>query len=155
MPETETAAGERLTEIRQRHAVLAGRDWSPASHSHASKGCRCLSCYDDPTGWVVDHPGALDCEERVASDANDFGRERESCDSGPLLTYEEADALAHAAEDIGYLLERAGAPLDIELPAGRADPVTQPHDRWSPRYVLITAAFIAAVIGGAGWLCGR
>jgi len=112
VPATDQAAlRDRIADIRKRHAALAGRDWEAAPHAHPADGCRCLSCYDDPTGWQVDHSGARDCVERVATEANDFGRGRASCDAGPLLTYEEADALAHAAEDIGFLLDHGAAML--------------------------------------------
>ena len=101
---TSNPTPDRLDAIRRRHAVLAARTWDAKPHQHGASGCRCLSCYDDPTGWQIDHPSALDCEELAASTTNDFGRARGSCDAGPLLSYEEADALAHAAEDIGFLL---------------------------------------------------
>lgn len=103
---SEIASREQIAKIRRRHAALAGREWEAMPHQHPASGCRCVSCYDDPTGWLVDHPSTLDCEERVAKTPNDFRRERGSCSLGPLLTFDEADALAHAADDIAYLLDQ-------------------------------------------------
>lgn len=100
LPETT----DRVAEIRRRHDVIRVRAWEAMPHQHGTPGCRCLSCYDDPTGWVMDHPSALACDEQPAAPGVDSGRDRESCDFGPLLSYEEADALAHAADDIGFLL---------------------------------------------------
>ncbi|MFG3585065.1 hypothetical protein [Streptomyces sp. NPDC047990] len=109
---------DQLAAIRKRHTVLAARTWEATPHQHGASGCRCMSCYDDPTGWRIDHPGALDCEELVADTHNDFGRKRGSCDAGPLLSYDEADALAHAAGDIAFLLDLAAA----AEAAGQLDP---------------------------------
>ncbi|MEU0783479.1 hypothetical protein ABZ341_18135 [Streptomyces sp. NPDC006173] len=112
---------DRLAAIRKRHAVLAAHTWEATPHQHGASGCRCLSCYDDPTGWQIDHPGALDCEELVATTSNDFGRKRGSCDAGPLLSYDEADALARAADDIGFLLGLAAATVPAFAPTDWID----------------------------------
>jgi hypothetical protein len=116
----------QLAAIRKRHAVLAARDWDTTPHQHGASGCRCLSCYDDPTGWWVDHPSALDCEELVATTSNDFGRKRDSCEAGPLLSYDEADALAHAAKDIGFLLDQVAAVLPATDRATETEPPLSP-----------------------------
>lgn len=128
---------DRLDAIRQRHAVLAARKWSAKPHQHAASGCRCLSCDDDPTGWQVDHPSALDCEELVASTTNDFGRERGSCDAGPLLSHEEAAALSRAADDIGFLLDQLAA-ASSAVPVPPATHATDLRDR-------IAAALLARI----------
>ncbi|MFE9432888.1 hypothetical protein [Streptomyces sp. NPDC006640] len=107
---------DRLAAIRKRHTVLAARTWETTPHQHGADGCRCMSCYDDATGWQVDHSGALDCAELVADTRNDFGRKRGSCDAGPLLSYDEADALARAADDIGFLLDLAAATVPAPAP---------------------------------------
>lgn len=83
--------------------------WEPRPHQHAASGCRCLGCHEDPTGWTIDHANTTFCDDAVAKlsaagKTNDFGRELDSCDEGPFLTYADAEFAAHAREDVPALL---------------------------------------------------
>lgn len=95
---------QQLDEIEARAQAATDGPWEASPHQHHADGCRCLSCYDDPTGWQLDHPNALDCEELVVETVNDFGRARASCDAGPLLSYQDANFAAHAREDVPALV---------------------------------------------------
>lgn len=93
-----------ITAIRNRANAATPGPWDVHAHQHGAAGCRCLSCYDDPTGFVVDHKTAMSCEERAHSEPNDFGRDRKSCDEGPLLSWDDAYFAACARQDIPQLL---------------------------------------------------
>jgi hypothetical protein len=64
---------------------------------------------DEPTGWYVNHPDTLDCDEFVSSlgeeAKNEFNRPRGYCDEGPFLSFDDAEFAAHAREDIPWLLD--------------------------------------------------
>lgn len=83
--------------------------WEPKPHQHGAAGCRCLSCNEDPTGWYVDNSGTTFCDDAVAKlsaagKTNEFGRELDSCDEGPFLTYADAEFAAHARSDVPALV---------------------------------------------------
>ena len=100
---------EHEEQIRKRVTAASPGPWDVDAHQHAAAGCRCLSCYDPVVGWLVEPPGALDCEDLVASKTgqgitNDTGRSLGYCNEGPLLSYEDAKFAACAREDIPALL---------------------------------------------------
>jgi hypothetical protein len=99
----------RIAAINQRLRAASDGPWDVDCHSHVARGCRCLSCRDNPTGWYLDTPTTMDCVDFVAKlgpDAkNDFGREVKSCEDGPYVSFEDADFAAHAREDVPFLLE--------------------------------------------------
>jgi hypothetical protein len=111
---SEPMPDKHLAEIRKRADAATPGPWDTYCHAHGADGCRCLSCYDDPTGWLVDHALTLDCEERVVDTPNDFGRRRGSCDEGPLLSYEDANFAAHARMDVPALLDEVDRLRTIE-----------------------------------------
>ena len=83
--------------------------WEPKPHQHGAVGCRCLSCNEDPTGWYVDNSGTTFCDDVVAKlsaagKTNDFGRELDSCDEGPFLTYADAEFITRARTDVPALV---------------------------------------------------
>jgi hypothetical protein len=99
----------RLAAINQRLKDASEGPWDVDCHSHIARGCRCTSCRDSPTGWFLDTPSTLDCDDfvaRLGADAkNDFGHEVKSCEDGPFVSFEDADFAAHAREDVPFLLE--------------------------------------------------
>lgn len=122
---TDLTAGQRaakISEIRTRLAAISDGPWEPRSHTHGAAGCRCLSCNDPAVGWTVDHPNALFCDDLVGArtadgELNDFGRPLDSCDEGPLLTYEDAAFAASAPEYVRFLLDE----ITRLTPAGGSD----------------------------------
>lgn len=96
----------RLAQIEKRLEKATPGPWEVGFHDHTASGCRCLSCYEEPTGHYVDHAGTLDCEESVAKTPNDFRRPRTSCGEGPFLSWEDADFAVHAREDVPWLIAR-------------------------------------------------
>lgn len=88
---------ERLEAIRTRVAAATPGPWEAEGHRHPTPGCRCLSCYEEPTGYLLDTPRSHWCEDKV--EAAHLG-----CDMHPLLSYEDALFAAHAREDVPALL---------------------------------------------------
>jgi hypothetical protein len=70
--------------------------WRADSHSHIQNGCRCLSCYDDPTVYQLSV--FLDCEDVPRWD-DDATR----CTQSGFQTWADADFAAHAREDVPAL----------------------------------------------------
>lgn len=101
---TERMPDEQLEQIRKRANAATPGPWDVYGHRHGIPGCRCLSCYDDPTGYFVDHKSALSCEEHVAVANDDIKFSGGGCDVGPLLSYEDATFAAHARMDVPALL---------------------------------------------------
>lgn len=96
---------ERITEIKTRLGKASPGPWEVESHRHFASGCRCLSCDEDPTGFLLDNDYTHWCEDKVDGDGkNGFGNKLGSCDQHPLLKYEDADFAAHAREDVPFLL---------------------------------------------------
>jgi|SRR5690242_11036834 len=91
-------------------------------HSHPQAGCRCLSC-DVMTGWRLDHPDWVCCDEIPAMQeavrlAKEAGRKQEDCVFA-AIPYADAEFLAHAQEDVAYLLAENGR-LSAEVDQLRA-----------------------------------
>jgi hypothetical protein len=100
------ARAARLATIEQVLSAASPGPWLTSAHRHPTGGCRCLSCYDDPTGWLVDVPSqGLDCDELVSDAPGTGGRPRESCGVGPLLSYDDALLAARSREDVAWLLD--------------------------------------------------
>lgn len=98
-----------LDAIEARANAATDGPWDVLAHAHLASGCRCLSCDEPAVGWTVDHPTAMDCEDIVAGrsgdgETNAFGRPLSHCDSGPLLSYADADFAAHARSDVPALI---------------------------------------------------
>lgn len=98
---------QKLAGIRKRLEAASEGPWDVDCHYHLEKGCRCLSCGDNATGWFMETPSTLDCEDRsLRMYPTDEERDRhEHCTDGPFVSYEDADFAAHAREDIPFLLE--------------------------------------------------
>ena len=102
-----------LAAIQARVDAATPGEWDAEPHAHGASGCRCLSCDEDPTGWYVETPKSLCCDDVVANlmteengwePKNSFGRPLSSCGQGPFLSFEDADFAAHAREDVPRLL---------------------------------------------------
>jgi hypothetical protein len=116
----------RIAAIRKRVESASAGPWDVDCHQHMASGCRCMSCFDDPTGWYLTTGTTLCCDEVVAqknnegnnwSAKNDFGREVASCEDGPFVSFEDADFAAHARQDVPFLLELIGR-LEAQLQGG-------------------------------------
>lgn len=108
---------ERLAAIRARIKRASPPPWDADPHTHLESGCRCMSC-EDVVGWLVDHPKALHCDDLVAKrsgagEKNNFGRDLDSCEFGPLLSYHDAEFAAHARADVPDLLDAVQAVLNL------------------------------------------
>jgi hypothetical protein len=61
-------------------------EWDVDGHTHLARGCRCLSCHDEPTVWRTTN--VIFCDEQPAT-INDFGRESTRCEE-PGYSYNDA-----------------------------------------------------------------
>lgn len=93
-----------LEKIRERVNKATPGPWDVHVHSHIEIGCRCLSCHEEATGCLVDHPQANYCDDNAAAATAKDGKLRDGCMCGPLLSWEDADFAAHAREDVPLLL---------------------------------------------------
>jgi len=86
-----------LDAIEARANAATEGTWRADSHSHIQNGCRCLSCYDDPTVYQLSV--FLDCEDVPRWD-DDATR----CTQSGFQTWADADFAAHAREDVPALV---------------------------------------------------
>jgi hypothetical protein len=92
---------ERLTpaerqEMRERAEKATPGPWEFDSHVHGEKGCRCFSHFV-VTGYTLTNPFPFCDETAEAKGASN------DCTS-TVVTFEDATFIAHAREDIPYLL---------------------------------------------------
>lgn len=101
--------------IRERaQNATQGRRWGVNSHAHLMKGCRCLSCEDEPWAWEVDVIDGPACEDA------------DGCCHVMHLRYADAEHIASwdpvVAAAVAGLLEQAGDVYDFCHERGYAEP---------------------------------
>ena len=97
---------DRLAAIKKRLAAASDGPWDTDCHHHLEKHCRCLSCGDNATGWYLNTPSTLDCEDRAIQmyGTGDELDRHEHCSDGPFISFEDANFAAHAREDVLFLM---------------------------------------------------
>lgn len=84
----------KIKQIKERLNKATPDGWDISVHSHPTKGCRCLSCYDDAIGFYVTNSASIVCDDGDGYANEDY-----------LMPYEDADFIIHARDDMLTLLE--------------------------------------------------